>query len=66
MVGEAARHSLLLPSYHLRQTVSLGVTGWARVRYRYGNTLEDSGEKLMYNVFYIENFSFGLDLMIVF
>lgn len=55
-----------IPFYQLRHTVPPGVTGWAQVRYKYGNTLEDSREKLMYDLFYIKNLSIGLDLMILF
>ena len=43
-----------------------GITGWAQVRYKYGNTVEDSKEKLQYDLYYIKNMSLGLDLMIMF
>jgi len=52
--------------YELRHTVPPGITGWAQVCYKYGNTLEDAKEKLRYDLYYIKNRSFGLDMMILF
>jgi len=43
-----------------------GITGWAQVQYKYGNTMEDAREKLQYDLFYIKNASVGLDLLILF
>ena len=55
-----------IPYYHLRHTVRPGITGWAQVRYRYGSSVEDAKEKLRYDLFYIKNMSFGLDLLVFF
>jgi sugar transferase (PEP-CTERM system associated) len=55
-----------VPYYQLRHTVLPGITGWAQVCYKYGNTVEDSKEKLRYDLYYIKNASLGLDLMIMF
>ena len=55
-----------IPYYNLRHTVPPGITGWAQVCYKYGNTVEDSKEKLRYDLYYIKNASLGLDLMIIF
>lgn len=55
-----------IPYYQLRHTVPPGVTGWAQINYKYGNTLEDAREKLKYDLYYIKNLSIGLDLMILF
>ena len=52
--------------YGVRHTVRPGITGWAQVQYKYGNTLEDAREKLQYDLFYIKNASIGLDLWIMF
>jgi sugar transferase (PEP-CTERM system associated) len=52
--------------YDLRHTVRPGVTGWAQIRYRYGSSLEDTKEKLCYDLFYIKNMSPGLDLLVLF
>jgi len=55
-----------IPYYGVRHVVRPGVTGWAQVRYKYGNSLEDAREKLQYDLFYIKNASFGLDILIMF
>lgn len=55
-----------IPYYGVRHLVRPGITGWAQVQYKYGNTLEDAREKLQYDLFYIKNASLGLDLLITF
>jgi sugar transferase (PEP-CTERM system associated) len=55
-----------IPYYGVRHVVRPGITGWAQVQYKYGNTLEDAREKLQYDLFYIKNASVGLDLLIMF
>lgn len=55
-----------IPYYGVRHTVRPGITGWAQVQYKYGNTPEDAREKLQYDLFYIKNASVGLDLLIMF
>jgi sugar transferase (PEP-CTERM system associated) len=55
-----------IPYYGVRHVVRPGITGWAQVQYKYGNTLEDAREKLQYDLFYIKNASLGLDFLIMF
>jgi sugar transferase (PEP-CTERM system associated) len=55
-----------IPYYGVRHVVRPGITGWAQVQYKYGNTSEDAREKLQYDLFYIKNASVGLDLLIMF
>lgn len=55
-----------IPYYGVRHVVRPGITGWAQVQYKYGNTLDDAREKLQYDLFYIKNASLGLDLLIMF
>lgn len=55
-----------IPYYGVRHMVRPGITGWAQVKYKYGNTVEDAREKLQYDLFYIKNASLGLDLKIWF
>jgi sugar transferase (PEP-CTERM system associated) len=55
-----------IPYYGVRHVVRPGITGWAQVQYKYGNTAEDAREKLQYDLFYIKNASVGLDLLIMF
>jgi sugar transferase (PEP-CTERM system associated) len=56
----------LIPYYALRHTVMPGITGWAQVMFHYGSTIDDSKEKLQYDLFYIKNMSLKLDLLILF
>lgn len=58
--------SAAIPFYGVRHVVRPGITGWAQVQYKYGNTLEDAREKLQYDLFYIKNASVGLDMLIMF
>lgn len=55
-----------IPYYSVRHVVRPGITGWAQVQYKYGNTLDDAREKLQYDLFYIKNASIGLDMLIMF
>jgi len=55
-----------IPYYGVRHMVRPGITGWAQVRYKYGNTVEDAKEKLQFDLFYIKNASLGLDFLIMF
>jgi sugar transferase (PEP-CTERM system associated) len=58
--------SALIPFYDLRHAVKPGMTGWAQIRYQYGNSVLDSVEKLQYDLFYIKHMSWLLDCLIVF
>lgn len=55
-----------LPYYNQRHCVRPGLTGWAQIRYHYGSSVEDALEKLQYDLFYVKNLSFFLDLAILF
>jgi len=50
--------------YMLRALVRPGLTGWAQVRYRYANNLEEELEKLRYDLYYVKHLSIWLDLRI--
>jgi lipopolysaccharide/colanic/teichoic acid biosynthesis glycosyltransferase len=52
--------------YALRSMVLPGLTGWAQVRYRYANNLEEEIEKLRYDLYYIKHRSTRLDVRILF
>lgn len=54
-----------IPYYNLRHIIRPGITGWAQIRYKYGNTVEDARQKLQYDLFYIKNMSIGLDFWIL-
>jgi lipopolysaccharide/colanic/teichoic acid biosynthesis glycosyltransferase len=54
-----------IPYYEGRYQVAPGVTGWAQVNYPYGSNLEDTRQKLMYDLYYVRNWSIWLELKIV-
>jgi lipopolysaccharide/colanic/teichoic acid biosynthesis glycosyltransferase len=54
-----------VPFYGRRHSVRPGLTGWAQVRHSYGASVEDSLQKLQYDLFYIKHMSFSFDLFIV-
>jgi sugar transferase (PEP-CTERM system associated) len=55
-----------IPYYGHRHCVLPGITGWAQVNYKYGDTLEDVIQKLEYDLYYIKNMSPSLDSYIIF
>ena len=55
-----------IPFYDLRHYVRPGITGWAQVSHHYGASVEDSLEKLEYDLFYIKNISLSFDCLILF
>ena len=57
--------SSAIPFYALRHCIKPGITGWAQINYGYGSSVEDAIEKLQYDLFYIKNISWALDLLIV-
>ena len=60
---ELERH---IPFYRIRHLIRPGLSGWAQVNYPYGASIEDSKNKLSYDLYYLRNFSFWLDLLILF
>jgi sugar transferase (PEP-CTERM system associated) len=55
-----------IPYYDYRHCVKPGITGWAQINYKYGDTLEDAIMKLEYDLYYIKNLTIWLDLYIIF
>jgi len=54
-----------IPYYGLRHSVRPGLTGWAQTRFGYSVSLEQVTEKIRYDLFYIKQMSFWLDLRIL-
>jgi exopolysaccharide biosynthesis polyprenyl glycosylphosphotransferase len=54
-----------IPYYSLRSMVRPGITGWAQVRYRYANNLEEEIEKMRYDLYYVKHRSLWLDCRIL-
>ncbi len=55
-----------IPLYKRRLKVRPGITGWAQVKHKYDETIEDVKMKLRYDLFYIENMSLRMDFKIIF
>lgn len=55
-----------IPFYRQRHCVKPGITGWAQINYKYGNSIEDTITKLEYDLYYIKHISLSLDLYIMF
>jgi sugar transferase (PEP-CTERM system associated) len=54
-----------IPFYRQRHSVKPGVTGWAQINYKYGETIEDTIVKLEYDLYYIKNLSPSMDFYIM-
>jgi lipopolysaccharide/colanic/teichoic acid biosynthesis glycosyltransferase len=54
-----------IPNYSLRLLMKPGITGWAQISCGYANSLATSREKLKYDLFYIVNQFFLLDLVVL-
>jgi exopolysaccharide biosynthesis polyprenyl glycosylphosphotransferase len=54
-----------IPFYRTRLMVKPGLTGWAQVRYKYGNSMKDALIKLQYDCYYLRHWSLWLDLYII-
>jgi len=54
-----------LPFYRYRHIVRPGITGWAQVRQGHVADVDEVLGKLHYDFYYIKNFSFWLDLLII-
>jgi exopolysaccharide biosynthesis polyprenyl glycosylphosphotransferase len=55
----------VLPHYFIRRLVKPGITGWAQVHYKYGNSVEDSLRKLQYDAYYVRYWSVTMDIYVV-
>ncbi|HYI91952.1 MAG TPA: sugar transferase [Bryobacteraceae bacterium] len=58
--------SEIIPFYRQRHSVKPGITGWAQINYKYGETIDDAIVKLEYDLYYIKNLSLSLDMYIIF
>lgn len=54
-----------IPFYAERLEVKPGITGWAQVTYGYSSSTVEHREKLLYDIFYLENMSLALDGLII-
>lgn len=51
--------------YDIRHAIKPGISGWAQVRFPYGASVDDARSKLEYDLYYIKNYSFLLDINIL-
>ena len=54
-----------IPYYRQRHCVKPGVTGWAQINHKYGDTIEDTITKLEYDLYYIKHRSLLFDVWIL-
>jgi exopolysaccharide biosynthesis polyprenyl glycosylphosphotransferase len=54
-----------IPFYRARLAVRPGITGWAQIKHRYANSVEDTKTKIEYDLYYIKHRWFWLDLLIL-
>ena len=54
-----------IPLFPFRHSVRPGITGWAQVCQGYAYDVDSSSEKITYDLFYIKNLSFLLDMTII-
>lgn len=54
-----------IPYYKRRLKVRPGVTGWAQIKHKYDENIEDVKIKLKYDLYYIENMSLRMDFKIL-
>jgi len=57
--------SASIPYYSERHRVRPGITGWAQINYVYGASIDDAKVKLSYDLYYIKNYSFLFDFLII-
>jgi sugar transferase (PEP-CTERM system associated) len=53
-----------IPYYNQRHNVKPGLAGWAQLNYPYGASVEDSMEKLNFDLYYVKHQSLMLDILI--
>ena len=54
-----------IPLYDHRHRVRPGLTGWAQINFPYGASIEDAAEKTRYDLYYVQNRSPLLNLLIL-
>lgn len=54
-----------IPHYRVRHFIKPGFTGWAQIKFRYARSVSDSQKKFEYDLYYIKNRSFILDVLIL-
>jgi len=55
-----------LPDYELRHVIRPGLTGWAQVNYGYGSSVDDAAIKLSYDLHYVREQNWRMDVEILY
>jgi len=55
-----------IPYYEQRHLLKPGITGWAQIGFRYGASIADAKRKLQFDLYYLKEMSFELDMIILF
>jgi lipopolysaccharide/colanic/teichoic acid biosynthesis glycosyltransferase len=55
-----------IPFYGQRHFVKPGITGWAQINHKYGDSIEDTITKLEFDLYYLKNLTLSMDLYIMF
>ena len=61
----AGELSQKIPYYSMRNIVKPGLSGWAQINFPYGSSIDDSMQKLQYDLYYIKNRSLILEAIII-
>ena len=65
----ASQYNARIPYYNARYLVAPGLTGWAQIRHdrdpHHGTAMEETKEKLSYDLFYLQHRSLILDLFVI-
>jgi exopolysaccharide biosynthesis polyprenyl glycosylphosphotransferase len=54
-----------IPYYEIRHIVKPGITGWAQINYKYASSIDDTYEKLQFDIYYLKKRSLVLDTLIL-
>ncbi len=54
-----------IPFYKERYLIKPGLSGWAQIKYGYSSSIGENFEKVQYDLYYVKNRSFLLDLGII-
>ncbi len=55
-----------IPYWSERNLVKPGLTGWAQISFRYGNSIKDAKRKLQFDLYYLKHMNLELDIIILF
>ena len=54
----------MIPQYDMRHTVRPGLSGWAQVSFGYAANVDETRNKLKYDLYYVQNFGPAMDMRV--